>query len=84
MGKLFKSYEMAGLFFPLYAKSMGFCVRIGKMRKIVLEKLRIDSNTTVKGVTALNLIVCARDFGFDAKGLKVDDISKYTFPLIIF
>ena len=42
MGKLFKSYEMAGLFFPLYAKSMGFCVRIGKMRKIVLEKLRID------------------------------------------
>ena len=47
-----------------------------------LEKLRIDSNTTVKGVTALNLIVCARDFGFDAKGLKVDDISKYTFPLI--
>ena len=47
-----------------------------------LEKLRIESNTTIKGVTAFNLIVCARKFGFDAKGYKVNNLSEEDFPVI--
>lgn len=47
-----------------------------------LEKLRVDSYTTNKGVTAFNLIECAKEYGFDAKGLKVNNLSELTCPFI--
>ena len=39
-----------------------------------LENLRIDSLTTSKGVSAYNLIECAKKHGFDCVGKKIDDI----------
>ncbi len=48
-----------------------------------LETLRIDSNTTNKGVTAYDLIECAKKYGFNASGYKDFDISKYKLPCIL-
>ena len=47
-----------------------------------LEKLRIETSTTKKGVSAYNLIECAINYGFDAKGLKVKDLNKINYPCI--
>lgn len=48
-----------------------------------LEKLRIDSLTTNKGVSAYNLIECAKKNGFNAKGYKDKSLSNYKLPSII-
>ena len=48
-----------------------------------LETLRIDSNTTNKGVTAYDLIECAKKNGFNAKGMKDNNINNYKLPCII-
>lgn len=48
-----------------------------------LETLRMDSNTTNKGVTAYDLIECAKKYGFNASGYKDYDISKYKLPCIL-
>lgn len=48
-----------------------------------LETLRMDSNTTNKGVTAYDLIECAKKNGFNASGYKDFDISKYKLPCIL-
>lgn len=47
-----------------------------------LENLRIDSLTTSKGVSAYNLIECAKKHGFDCVGLKVEDIENKILPYI--
>ncbi len=47
-----------------------------------LEELRIDSNTTEDGVNAYNLINCAKKYGLDAKGLKVDNLNNRLLPCI--
>lgn len=47
-----------------------------------LENLRIDSLTTSKGVSAYNLIECAKKHGFDCVGIKVEDIENKILPYI--
>lgn len=47
-----------------------------------LENLRIDSLTTSKGVSAYNLIECAKKHGFDCVGKKIDDIENEILPYI--
>lgn len=48
-----------------------------------LETLRMDSNTTNKGVSAYDLIKCAQKNGFNAIGYKDINISKYKLPCIL-
>ena len=48
-----------------------------------LEKLRIETSTTRKGVSAYNLVECAINYGFDAKGIKERDLNKLKLPSII-
>ena len=48
-----------------------------------LETLRLDSNTTNKGVSAYDLIKCAQKNGFNAIGYKDINISKYKLPCIL-
>ncbi len=47
-----------------------------------LENIRSLSLTTHYGVTALNLIDCAKKYGFDALGKKVSDLKNLHLPLI--
>ena len=47
-----------------------------------LESLRISSLTSKDGVTALNLINCAIEYGFDAVGKKLDKIPIDELPCI--
>ena len=49
-----------------------------------LEKLRIETSTTKKGVNAYNLIECAINYGFDAKGIKVKKIDEINLPCIAY
>ncbi len=48
-----------------------------------LETLRMESNTTNRGVSAYDLIKCARTNGFNAKGYKDTNLSNYNTPCII-
>lgn len=41
---------------------------------VPLEKIRDDTNTTYDGTTAFHLIKAAKNYGFDAMGVKVSDI----------
>lgn len=47
-----------------------------------LENIRSLSLTTHYGVTALNLIECAKKYGFDAIGKRVNDIVETQVPVI--
>lgn len=47
-----------------------------------LENIRSLSLTTHYGVTALNLIECAKKYGFDAIGKKVVDFNDLSLPFI--
>lgn len=47
-----------------------------------LENIRMFSLTNHTGVNALNLINCAKKYGFDAKGLRVDNFDNTKFPFI--
>ncbi len=47
-----------------------------------LENIRFHSSTTHTGVSALNLIECAKKYGFEAKGLKIDEIKSELLPVI--
>ena len=47
-----------------------------------LEELRISSLTSDSGVTALNLINCAIEHGFDSKGVKQSEIPINDLPCI--
>lgn len=68
------------------AADCGVCSLLSIIRyyggDIPLEQLRISSSTTKYGVTALNLIECAKSIGFDAKGIMVDTLSNHHFPCI--
>ena len=48
-----------------------------------LEQLRVSSLTSKDGVNMFNLIECAKDLGFDAKGIKEKDLSKLNLPCIL-
>lgn len=43
---------------------------------IPLEKLRIDTHTSLEGTTAYHLIEAAKSYGFDAYGLQVEKIGE--------
>lgn len=47
-----------------------------------LENMRISSKTTSKGVSAYNLIECAKQYGFDCVGLKIENIESINLPYI--
>lgn len=47
-----------------------------------LENIRYLSLTTSEGITAYNLIECARQYGFDAQGLKKDKLEINDLPCI--
>lgn len=49
---------------------------------ISLESLRMNSLTTKDGVTAYNLIECAKQCGFDSQGIFVEKIRKDLLPCI--
>ena len=48
------------------------------------EYLRELSNTSIDGVTALNLLKCAREIGFEAYGIKgnINHLNKNVLPVI--
>ena len=48
-----------------------------------LENLRVSSLTTKDGVNMFNLIECAKEYGFDAKGIKEKDLNKLNLPCIL-
>lgn len=48
-----------------------------------LETLRIETNTTNKGVTAYNLVECAKKNGFNATGMKDTSLDGYKLPCIV-
>lgn len=50
---------------------------------IPLETLRINTNTNEFGTNALELINCAKKYGFDAYGKKVDILNEISFPVIV-
>lgn len=43
---------------------------------IPLEKMRQDTKTSLEGTTAYHLVKAARNYGFDAYGMKLDKISE--------
>ena len=47
-----------------------------------LENLRISSLTTDEGVSAYNLIECAKQYGFDCIGIKEKNIDELNLPCI--
>lgn len=49
---------------------------------IPLEELRINSLTDNKGVTAYNLIECAKKYGFQSEGVKVNNLESENLPCI--
>jgi len=51
---------------------------------VPISKIRDDSYTTATGTTAYHMIEAAKNYGFDAMGVKVDDIgdSKIYYPAI--
>ena len=56
-------------------KDCGACCLLSIIKyyngNINLDKIRIDSCTTKNGITAYNLIIAAKKYGFDAKGIKI-------------
>ena len=50
--------------------------------EIPLEELRINSLTDKNGVTAYNLIECAKKYGFQCEGLKLEKIEAKYLPCI--
>lgn len=64
----------------------GVCALLSIIRyyggNVPLEQLRISSLTTEKGVTAFNLIECARTYGLSAIGIKEYNIDEIGTPFI--
>ena len=48
-----------------------------------LENLRVSSLTSKDGVNMFNLIECAKEYGFDAKGIKEYNLSNLNLPCIL-
>ncbi len=52
---------------------------------VPLEILRQDTNTTIEGTTAYHLVKTARNYGFDAYGMKlekIDELKDVILPII--
>ena len=52
---------------------------------VSIEKIRIDTNLDKEGVTAYDIVITLRRYGFDAQGLKltIDDLKKVSNPIIL-
>lgn len=43
---------------------------------VSLERLRLDAKTDMDGTTALNLVLASQKYGFDALGMRLDNLSE--------
>lgn len=61
-------------------KDCGVCCLLSIMKYyggyIPLEKLRQDTQTSLEGTTAYHLVKTAKNYGFDAYGMKLDKLSE--------
>ncbi len=69
-------------------KDCGVCSLLSIVRyyhgDIPLEQMRIDANVTREGTSALNLILAAEKYGFDAQGMHYDNLDDIkTLPAIV-
>ena len=59
-------------------KDCGVCALLSIIRyykgSVPLEKIRLDAKTTNEGTTALNLILASQKYGFEAVGVKLNNI----------
>ena len=68
-------------------KDCGVCALLSIIRyykgSVPLEKIRLDAKTTNEGTTALNLILASQKYGFEAVGVKLNNIYDIKqFPAI--
>ena len=61
-------------------KDCGICSLLSVIKYyggyIPLEKLRIDTQTSMEGTTAYHLVKAARNYGFDAYGMKFEKLEE--------
>ena len=61
-------------------KDCGVCCLLSIIRfyggNVPLEQIRLDANTKADGTNALNLVLASKKYGFDAIGMKVDNINS--------
>ncbi len=70
-------------------KDCGVCCLLSIIKHydgfISLEKLRVDTHTSMEGTTAYHLIEAAKSYGFDSYGLKLEstnELKDLIFPAI--
>lgn len=70
-------------------KDCGVCALLSIIKHyggyVSLEKLRIDTHTSLEGTNAYHLIEAAKNYGFDSYGLKLNNIKELdsiAFPAI--
>lgn len=60
-------------------KDCGVCSLLSIIRyykgNVPLEQLRLDARTNNEGPTALNLVLASQKYGFDAVGMKVENLN---------
>lgn len=60
-------------------KDCGVCSLLSIIRyykgNVSLEQLRLDARTNNEGTTALNLVLASQKYGFDAVGMKVENVN---------
>ena len=60
-------------------KDCGACALLSLIRhyngNVPLEQIRLDAKTTVDGTNALNLVLASQKYGFDALGMKVENLT---------
>lgn len=60
-------------------KDCGVCSLLSIIRyykgNVPLEQLRLDARTNNEGTTALNLVLASQKYGFDAIGMKVENVN---------
>ena len=60
-------------------KDCGVCSLLSIIRyykgNVPLEQLRLDARTNNEGTTALNLVLASQKYGFDAIGMKVENVK---------
>lgn len=52
---------------------------------VSMEKIRLDTNLDKEGTTAYDIVLTLKNYGFEAKGLKltIDDIKEVSRPMIL-
>ncbi len=61
-------------------KDCGVCALLSIIKHyggfVSLEKLRIDTHTSLEGTTAYHLVEAAKSYGFDSYGLQLNNVSE--------